>query len=104
MADIEKQFLSEVEGSGRIAAKRLTKMLEQKMVELTINAPDWPVKFSCSRRLLKSNQGDFICSQNSQGTTLARGKQAQPRLFRRDHSNVGLLLRKIHFLLNHQFN
>lgn len=35
------QFLSGLEGSKRIAAKRLTKMLEQKMVELTINAPDW---------------------------------------------------------------
>jgi glycerol-3-phosphate O-acyltransferase / dihydroxyacetone phosphate acyltransferase len=45
-ADIERQFLSEIEGSGRIAAKRLTKMLEQNMIELSINAPDWQ-EFCC---------------------------------------------------------
>lgn len=37
------QFLSEGEGSARVAAKRLTAQIERELVESTINAPDWYV-------------------------------------------------------------
>lgn len=35
------QFLSPEEGAPRNAAKRLTKAIESRLVELTVNAPDW---------------------------------------------------------------
>lgn len=35
------QFLSPEEGAPRAAVKRLTKTIEARLVELTINAPDW---------------------------------------------------------------
>lgn len=38
-----EQFLSEKEGESRAAAKRLTRDIEQLMIELTINAKDWLV-------------------------------------------------------------
>lgn len=36
-----EQFLSSDEGAPRAAVKRLTKTIEARLVELTINAPDW---------------------------------------------------------------
>ena len=42
--DYMDQFLSTEEGAARAAAKRLTRDIEQQMIELTINAKDWYVK------------------------------------------------------------
>lgn len=36
-----EQFLSPEEGAPRAAVKRLTKTIEMRLVELTVNAPDW---------------------------------------------------------------
>ena len=39
------QFLSVEEGAPRAAVKRLTRTIETRLIELTINAPDWQVLF-----------------------------------------------------------
>ena len=36
-------FMSDADGAARAAVKRLTRAVEAKLVELTINAPDWYV-------------------------------------------------------------
>jgi glycerol-3-phosphate O-acyltransferase/dihydroxyacetone phosphate acyltransferase len=36
-----EQFHSGEEGAPRVAAKRLTRAIENELVEATINAPDW---------------------------------------------------------------
>ena len=41
MDGYKEQFLSGVEGSPRAAVKRLTRSIENELVEATINAPDW---------------------------------------------------------------
>lgn len=41
MDEFRAQFVSSVEGEPRFAVKRLTHRIEQDMVELTVNAPDW---------------------------------------------------------------
>jgi glycerol-3-phosphate O-acyltransferase / dihydroxyacetone phosphate acyltransferase len=41
MEEYREQFMSAVEGEPRLAVKRLTHRIEQDMVELTVNAPDW---------------------------------------------------------------
>ena len=41
MDEFHTQFMSTVEGEPRSAVKRLTHRIEQDMVELTVNAPDW---------------------------------------------------------------
>lgn len=43
MNEYKEQFLSEAEGAPRAAVKRLTRAIEQQLVESTINAPDWCV-------------------------------------------------------------
>ncbi|KZS98328.1 glycerol-3-phosphate-acyltransferase [Sistotremastrum niveocremeum HHB9708] len=49
-----EQFMSEKEGESRAAAKRLTRDIEQLMIELTINAKDWETLFAAriARELL----------------------------------------------------
>jgi len=39
--EFREQFMSTVEGEPRVAVKRLTHRIEQNMVEITVNAPDW---------------------------------------------------------------
>lgn len=39
--DYLEQFFDEAEGSARAAAKSLTRTLENELVGVTINAPDW---------------------------------------------------------------
>jgi hypothetical protein len=41
MDEYEAQFMDEAEGSSRAAVKHLTSTLYSKLVEATINAPDW---------------------------------------------------------------
>lgn len=41
MDEFREQFSSTVQGEPRLAVKRLTHRIEQEMVELTVNAPDW---------------------------------------------------------------
>ena len=41
MEEYKGQFLSGAEGAPRAAVKRLTKAIENELVEATINAPDW---------------------------------------------------------------
>lgn len=41
MDEFREQFMSTVQGEPRSAVKRLTHRIEQEMVELTVNAPDW---------------------------------------------------------------
>lgn len=37
----KEQFFSDVDGAQRAAVKRLTRTIENELVEATINAPDW---------------------------------------------------------------
>jgi hypothetical protein len=37
----KEQFHSGVEGASRAAVKRLTRAIEDRLIEATINAPDW---------------------------------------------------------------
>jgi glycerol-3-phosphate O-acyltransferase/dihydroxyacetone phosphate acyltransferase len=37
----KKEFLSTAEGTSRAAVKRLTRAIEDELVEATINAADW---------------------------------------------------------------
>ena len=41
MDEFRAAFMSTVEGEPRLAVKRLTHRIEQEMIELTVNAPDW---------------------------------------------------------------
>ena len=41
----EEQFFSGEEGAPRLAVKRLTRAIEGQLIENTINAPDWYVRF-----------------------------------------------------------
>jgi glycerol-3-phosphate O-acyltransferase/dihydroxyacetone phosphate acyltransferase len=41
VSDFKAQFLSGKEGESRAAVKKLTHRIEQAMIELTINAPNW---------------------------------------------------------------
>lgn len=41
MDDYLEQFFDETEGSARTAVKSLTRTLENELVSVTINAPDW---------------------------------------------------------------
>lgn len=41
MEQYKEQFVSDAEGAARAAVKRLTRAIEQQLVETTINAPDW---------------------------------------------------------------
>jgi glycerol-3-phosphate O-acyltransferase / dihydroxyacetone phosphate acyltransferase len=43
MDEYTEQFFSDREGAPRAAVKRLTRAIEQQLVETTINAPDWLV-------------------------------------------------------------
>jgi hypothetical protein len=47
--DYLEEFLSEIEGAARSAAKRLTRDIEDWLVKSTINAPDWFVLPSLKR-------------------------------------------------------
>ena len=42
----QQQFHSDVEGAPRVAVKRLTRALENELVEATVNAPDWDTLYS----------------------------------------------------------
>ncbi|CCA73592.1 related to glycerol-3-phosphate-acyltransferase-Laccaria bicolor [Serendipita indica DSM 11827] len=46
LAEFKRQFLSTKEGDARAAVKALTHAIEQALVELTINAPNWEVLYS----------------------------------------------------------
>jgi glycerol-3-phosphate O-acyltransferase/dihydroxyacetone phosphate acyltransferase len=37
----KEEFLSTAEGASRAAVKRLTRAIEDELLEATINAPDW---------------------------------------------------------------
>ncbi|KAF8549758.1 hypothetical protein OG21DRAFT_1514834 [Imleria badia] len=41
MEQYKEQFVSDAEGAARAAVKRLTRAIEQQLIETTINAPDW---------------------------------------------------------------
>jgi len=41
MAAYKEQFFSGVEGAPRAAVKRLTRAIENELIEATVNAPDW---------------------------------------------------------------
>ncbi|OCH88645.1 glycerol-3-phosphate-acyltransferase [Obba rivulosa] len=62
-----EQFLSPEEGASRAAVKRLTAAIEQQLVEMTINAPDWEALYAArmARDLLwederRINLDDFV--------------------------------------------
>ena len=48
MDEFIDQYISGGEREARAAAKRLTARIERRLVENTVNAPDWCVKPSCS--------------------------------------------------------
>ncbi|KAL7418530.1 hypothetical protein Q5752_006988 [Cryptotrichosporon argae] len=52
--DYEEEFLSEKEGASKAAVKRMTKKIEQELLEITVNAPDWDTAFAAqmTRELL----------------------------------------------------
>ncbi|KAJ3524678.1 hypothetical protein NM688_g8520 [Phlebia brevispora] len=52
--DFMEQFMSDKEGEPRAAVKRLTATIERKLIESTINAPDWDTLYSArmARELL----------------------------------------------------
>lgn len=56
--DYLEEFLSEVEGAARSAAKRLTRDIENWLIKSTINAPDWDTLYSArmARDLLWPNE------------------------------------------------
>jgi glycerol-3-phosphate O-acyltransferase/dihydroxyacetone phosphate acyltransferase len=41
MESYKEQFFSGIEGAQRAAVKRLTRTIEDELIEATINAPDW---------------------------------------------------------------
>ena len=41
MEQYKAQFGSDAEGATRAAVKRLTRVIERQLVEMTVNAPDW---------------------------------------------------------------
>ncbi|KAF8444901.1 hypothetical protein L210DRAFT_3502322 [Boletus edulis BED1] len=41
MEQYKEQFVSDAEGAARAAVKRLTRAIERRLLETTINAPDW---------------------------------------------------------------
>lgn len=43
MEEYKDQFLSKEEGAPRAAVKRLSRKIEEALIEATINAPDWYV-------------------------------------------------------------
>ncbi|KAL4078255.1 hypothetical protein V8B97DRAFT_1865729 [Scleroderma yunnanense] len=67
MDEYKAQFLSDIEGMPRAAVKRLTRTIEQQLVEATINAPDWETLYIArmARDLLWENErsidlNDFV--------------------------------------------
>ncbi|EMD33764.1 hypothetical protein CERSUDRAFT_87104 [Gelatoporia subvermispora B] len=65
--DYKEQFLSAEEGASRAAVKRLTADIEQQLVEMTVNAPDWDTLYAArmARDLLwederRMNLDDFV--------------------------------------------
>lgn len=46
LGDYAKQFLSGAEGAEKASVKMLTKEIGTRLVEMTINAPDWSVNLS----------------------------------------------------------
>jgi len=41
MEHFKEQFCSSEEGAPRAAVKRLTQAIKERLIETTINAPDW---------------------------------------------------------------
>ncbi|EJD41912.1 acyltransferase [Auricularia subglabra TFB-10046 SS5] len=46
LSALEAEFLSGEEGSGRRAVKKLTQEIEHRLVDMSINAPDWETLFA----------------------------------------------------------
>jgi len=46
ITEYAEQHLSHADNDPRAAVKRLTRSIEQHMVELTVNAPDWDTSFA----------------------------------------------------------
>jgi hypothetical protein len=77
-----ERVLEADEGSRRAAVKLLTHTIETRLVELTINAPDWSVNASRLPEyllvLLASIQGHIVCSPHGKRPPLGRREVARP--------------------------
>jgi glycerol-3-phosphate O-acyltransferase / dihydroxyacetone phosphate acyltransferase len=61
LADLAREFAAPSPDASRLAVKKLTKLMEQHLVQLTINAPDWETLYAArmARELLWVEEHDL---------------------------------------------